>query len=136
MSTLLEVPLLSRNKGGSLRITLLYLSVSIFFLVGCASELTYIQPRLPEQYEILGHASGTACGSLLIGPTAYNFIPAMLNSRVERAYQAAVESVPGSKALTNVTLNENWYWWVIGSMRCTTITGEAIRCDSQRLLNL
>jgi hypothetical protein len=103
------------------------LAVSLLVCAGCASELTTILPRLPEKYETLGRASGTACGSMLIGPTAYNIIPVMLNTRVERAYQTALQSVPGSTALKDVTLDENWYWWVIGSARCTTITGEAIK---------
>jgi len=109
-------------------IGLLILTVlAVVYIAGCASEMTTIMPRLPEKYESMGKASGTACGSLLIDGTAYNFFPILLNSRVERAYQYALESVPGSKALMNVTLEENWYWWVIGSTRCTTISGEAIR---------
>jgi hypothetical protein len=96
-------------------------------LIGCASELTTVVPRLPEKFEPLGRASGTACGSMLIDGTAYNFLPVMLNSRVERAYQKALESVPGSTALKDVRLEENWFWWVIGTARCTTITGEAIK---------
>lgn len=51
----------------------------------------------------------------------------MLNSRVERAYAGAVQSVPGATGLVNVTMKENWFWWVLGSTRCVTITGEAIR---------
>jgi hypothetical protein len=46
---------------------------------------------------------------------------------VELAYQRALASVPGSKALINVTMQEDWYWWVIGTARCVTIRGEAIR---------
>jgi len=63
----------------------------------------------------------------LIGATAYYFIPVLLNSRVERAYQRALESVPGSTSLVNVTLEEYWLWWVIGTARCVTITGEGIK---------
>ncbi|HSQ78851.1 MAG TPA: hypothetical protein VLN91_08150, partial [Nitrospirota bacterium] len=102
------------------RLMLGLLTACVLVGSGCASELTTVLPRLPEKYETLGHGSGRACGSLLIGPTAYNFIPVMLNSRVERAYQTALESVPGSTALMNVTLEEDWFWWLIGSARCTT----------------
>jgi hypothetical protein len=86
-----------------------------------------IGKRAPENYLKLGKANGEACGSLLIGPTAYNFIPIMLNSRVERAYQKALESVPGSTSLVDVTLEEKWIWWLIGTTRCVTITGEAVK---------
>jgi hypothetical protein len=103
--------------------------VTAFLLIlsGCASPLTTVAPRLPGQYEKLVTASGSACGSLLISGTAFNFIPVGLNSRVERAYRNAVESVPGATALAGVTMQEQWYWWVLGSTRCVTITGEAVR---------
>jgi hypothetical protein len=102
------------------------IAVCMLILNACASALTTVAPHLPGQYEKLGTASGSACGSLMISG-AYNFIPVGLNSRVERAYRNAVESVPGATALAGVTMQEQWYWWVLGSTRCVTITGEAIR---------
>ena len=96
-------------------------------LAGCSSSLTMVAPRPPEKFERLGPAKGTACGSLLIDGTAYNFIPILLNSRVERAYQNALQSVPNATALVNISMQESWFWWAIGSTRCVTITGEAIR---------
>lgn len=103
------------------------LVISLVALTSCASTFTTVQPRLPEKYEKIGSASGTACGSLLIDGSAYNFIPVLLNDRVERAYNNALASVPGATALSNVTMQENWFWWVIGSTKCVTITGEAVR---------
>lgn len=97
------------------------------FAGGCSSKFTNIAPTPPNKFEKLGQASGTARGSLLIDGTAYNFIPILLNSRVERAYNNALESVPGATGLVDVTMKENWFWWVIGSTRSVTITGEAIR---------
>jgi hypothetical protein len=104
--------------------SVLFLSM---MLAGCASSFTNIAPRPPEKFEKLGRAEGTACGTMLIDGTMWNFIPAMLNSRVERAYQKAVESVPGSTALVDVTMKEYWICWYIGTTRCVTISGEAIR---------
>ncbi len=103
------------------------LVATTFFAVGCSSKFTNIAPAPPDKFEKLGQASGTARGSLLIDGTAYNFIPILLNSRVERAYNDALESVPGSTGLVDVTMKENWFWWVLGSTRSVTITGEAIR---------
>ncbi len=104
----------------------LFVSAMVFFM-GCASGYTTIAPRLPEKFEKLGRAEGTACGAMLIDGTVYNFIPILLNERSERAYERAVESVPGATALANVSMREYWFWWVIGSTRCVTIKGEAIR---------
>lgn len=96
-------------------------------LGGCSSSMTMVAPAPPARYDVLGPAEGSASGSLLIDGTAYNFIPILLNSRVERAYQRALDSVPGATALINVTLQESWFWWVLGSTRTVTIKGDAIR---------
>lgn len=100
---------------------------SIAVLSGCASGFTTVSPTPPQQYTRLGHAEGSACGSLGILATAYYFIPMGLNSRVERAYNNALDSVPGATALVDVTVKEDWMWWVIGTGRCVTVTGEAIK---------
>ncbi len=96
-------------------------------IIGCASGFTTIAPMPPKKYEKLGHASGKATGSLGIGGTAYYFIPMVLNSRIDRAYDNALESVPGATALIDVTFEESWFWWVIGTGRTVTVSGEAIR---------
>jgi hypothetical protein len=75
----------------------------------------------------LGKAEGSASGALGIGGTAYYFIPMGLNSRYERAYNNALASAPGATALTNVTIQENWYWFVLGTLRQVTITGDAVK---------
>lgn len=105
----------------------LLLSVTCAITAGCASEYVKVAPAAPQKYETIGKATGSACGSLLIDGTAWNFIPVMLNSRVERAYNEAVKSVPGATGLIYVSMQEDWFWWVIGSTKCVTITGEAIR---------
>ncbi len=96
-------------------------------LAGCASGFTTIAPEPPARYEVLGTATGKATGSLGILSTAFNFVPMGLNSRVQRAYDAAVRSVPGATGLIDVTLQEDWFWWVIGTGRTVTISGQAIR---------
>jgi hypothetical protein len=96
-------------------------------LAGCASETTTVAPAISSGYQDLGPAKGSACGSMLLLTSAYNFIPAGLNSRVERAYGEALNSVPGATALVNVNMQENWYWYLLGTARCVTITGEAVK---------
>jgi len=106
----------------TLPLCLLLLSVT-----ACGSNFVTIAPRPPAKYEKLGPAEGSAGGFLAIGPTAYNFIPIRLNSRAIRAYNAAVKSVPNATGLINVTYKESWFWWVIGTSRFVTVTGEAIK---------
>jgi hypothetical protein len=81
----------------------------------------------PANYEKLGHATGDATGSIGLGPTSLNFIPLGLNSRVQNAYDNALKSVPGATALIDVTYQESWFWWVLGTARKVTISGEAIK---------
>lgn len=112
-------------KMNGLRLALL---VSLVLLLGaCSSGLTRLTQPADVTGERLGPAHGEACGSILIGPTAYNFIPVLLNSRADRAYRQAVASVPGATGLADVTYQESWFWWLIGSTRCVSVSGEAIR---------
>jgi hypothetical protein len=100
-------------------------------LANCSSGFQTIMPQPPTKYEKLGHASGSAAGSMLWLPTFlyfdFDFVPIMLNSRVERAYANAVESVPGATGLIDVTIQESWYWWLLGTSRVVSIEGEAIK---------
>lgn len=96
-------------------------------LGACASGFVKVAPTPPAQFDRLGKASGESCGMLGLLATAYYFVPMGINGRVERAYAAAVASVPGATGLVDVTISENWYWVFIGTMRCTTVSGEAIK---------
>ena len=100
---------------------------SILLLSGCSSHNVTIAKKPPQKYKILGKAKGTGSGTLGVLATAYNFIPMGLNSRTERAYNNAIESVPGATGLINVTYQEDWFWWLIGTSRNVTITGDAIK---------
>ena len=116
---------ISQNVRSSLLISTLL--VYVLLVCGCASGLTTISPQPPPQYEKLGPATGKATGSIGVLSTVLNFIPMGLNTRVYRAYDNAVASVPGATGLIDVTLDESWFWWIIGTARTVTISGEAIR---------
>lgn len=103
------------------------ISATLALLSGCSSHSVAIAPTQPVKYEVLGKAEGTGSGSLGLLATAYNFIPMGLNSRTQRAYENALQSVPGATGLINVTYKEDWFWWIVGTARNVTITGDAIR---------
>lgn len=100
---------------------------TVCLLSACASEYVKVAPKPAENYTRLGPATGSACGVLGILGTITNFAPFGQNDRVQRAYADALASVPGSTGLVNVTMRENWYWWVLATSRCVTITGEAVK---------
>ena len=89
---------------------------------GCASEFTTVMAKPPEHPQKLGRVEGSASGSQFLA-----FIPIGSNSRTERAYNDALAKAPGAKALMNVTLQENWYWYCLGTIRSVTISGEAVK---------
>ena len=99
----------------------------VAILTGCASTPINIAPLPPANYHRLGHVSGDACGSLVFGYPAYAIFPIALNSRVERAKQSAMAKAPGATGLINVQYEESWFWWVLATTRCTTVSGEAIQ---------
>ena len=104
-----------------------FTALSLLIFSGCSSKEVTIENKQPEKYEVLGRATGTGSGSLAALGTAYYFIPLGLNNRQERAYADAISSVPGATGLINVTYSEDWFWWVIGTNRTVTVTGDAIR---------
>ena len=112
-----------------LRSMSLSFSFSLFTIItaGCASSMVTIVPKPPVNAQKLGVTEGSAAGSLGVLGTAYYFVPMGLNGRMQRAYNNALAQAPGATALTNVTLEENWYWIVIGTLRSVTITGEAVK---------
>jgi hypothetical protein len=108
-------------------LTTTFTALSLLIFSGCSSKEVTIENKQPAKYEVLGKAKGTGSGSLAALGTAYYFIPLGLNDRQERAYADAIRSVPGATGLINVTYSEDWFWWVIGTNRTVTVTGDAIR---------
>jgi hypothetical protein len=108
----------------------IFTALSLVFGVvfsGCSSKEVVLEKVPPKNYEVLGKAEGVGNGSLGLLGTAYYFVPMGLNTRVESAYDEAQASVSGSSGLINVTLQEDWFWWVIGTNRKVTISGDAIK---------
>lgn len=104
------------------------ITLAIFlFLINCSSESLLVSKAPPENFTKLGPVEGEACGSIFVISTAYNFIPIMLNSRVDRAYKEAMKKYPEASTLINITISEDWYWFVLGTARCTTLKGVAIK---------
>ena len=102
-------------------------AVGMIVFSGCSSHQVMIEKAPPSKYEKLGDATGEGTGSLGLAATAYYFVPMGLNSRSEKAYDNAVASVSGATGLMNVTYQEDWMWWVLGTARTVKISGDAIK---------
>lgn len=97
-------------------------ALALVFVSGCASNPALVVPNPPDNPTRLGRVEGRASGSQFL-----SFIPIGTNSRTKRAYQQALAQRPGAKALIDVTLQENWFWYYLGTVRTVTITGEAVK---------
>ena len=94
---------------------------------GCTSGRVNITPTPSDSYQKLGRVEGKACGALGLLGTAYYFVPMGINGRYERAYEDALAKVPGATGIIDVTISEDWYWWVLCTARCVTLSGEAVK---------
>lgn len=104
------------------------LSFLIFtHLENCTSDPIILQPTLTGSEKNLGTVKGQACGFLGILSPEYYFFPIGQNTKMERAYNEALRQRPGSKAIKNITIEEYWFWAVLGVTQCVTLSGEAIQ---------
>ena len=114
-----------RSISGTLGMAIL-VGTSVL-LTACSSMTVQVAPLPPEKYEKLGATFGKACGSLIFGDWVAAFIPIQLDDRVARARDQAISRVPGATGLVDVSIKDSWFYWALGSTRCTTIYGEAIK---------
>lgn len=103
------------------------LAVVTIIGAGCESGPTVITTPPLGNVQKLGQVEGSSCGCLGLLTTYLSFVPMGLNSRYQSAYQEALSKAPGATGLMDVTISEDWYWWVIGTARCVTVKGEAIK---------
>ena len=90
-------------------------------VAGCFSDRLTIAPQPPGTYTEIGPAKGLGCGLLV-----FNLIPFRVNDRAARAYAKALREASAT-ALIDTTVEDRWYFAVIGTVVCTEIGGQAIR---------
>ena len=105
---------------------ILFLTVFAVYLTGCSGKPVTFNSVDPKLYAN-NKGEGRTISAEASGFQLLLFIPIGVNDRTERAYADAIRSVPGATGLINVTYSEDWFWWVIGTNRIVTVTGDAIR---------
>lgn len=114
----------SRRPRASRRartLSLIVLFAVLLPLPACSSRVQMVAPRLPASYADLGTGSGEACGLQLL-----LFIPIMSRSTIDRAFEAAVDSVAGARSLRDVSITESWTWTPLGFFNCAEVSGTGI----------
>ncbi len=114
----------SQKNDVIVRFVVVFLLCAIM-MSGCASAYKSVLPKPPDQYQKIGEAKGTACGSMLIDGTAYNFIPILLNDRVERAYSDLLANAGPEYYVTDIQVSERWTYAFVGTVYCTDLQATA-----------
>ncbi|MDV6236508.1 hypothetical protein CH379_012810 [Leptospira ellisii] len=96
------------------------LTVSLF-ASGCSSTPVFIpesqtSATAPDPDRPSYPVYARSCGFLLLG-----LVPIGTNERFINAYQKLISQRSGT--LSQVTLQESWYWGLIGTGYCATFTG-------------
>jgi len=92
----------------------------------CGTTPVNVAPMPPAKYKNLGHVEGQGCGGLGFFGTITTFVP-MGNGRWQSAYDNALSKAPGATGLVNVEIKEDWTWVIFATLRCTTLSGDAIK---------
>ncbi len=90
---------------------------------GCVGQVAMVAPQPLRQGAVVdaGPAQGSACGFLLLG-----VIPISINDRVSRAYEQALTAA-NAGAVTDTSVQERWYFALIGTVLCSDLSGRAVR---------
>jgi len=105
------------------RFALIALGALACNVAGCVGQLTMVAPQPPPNRALTdaGPAEGSACGLLLL-----NVLPLGVNDRAARAYAEAVNAT-NAAALTDTSIEDRWYFILVGTLLCSDIKGRAVR---------
>ena len=86
----------------------------------CVGGPATVAPRVTADYEPGALSKGSACGVLLLA-----FIPIMVNSRTQRAYDQATTGK--ANGLADTRISQHYFFFPGGLLLCTDIEGRLLR---------
>ncbi|RHX90030.1 hypothetical protein [Leptospira stimsonii] len=94
----------------------------LFLLISCISKPVFIeQKRITETDVVSSPAFARECGIVLL-----YLIPIDVTDRYARAYEKLAEQAKDG-VLTEIRIQESWYYQFLGTKYCTTFTAKVIR---------
>jgi hypothetical protein len=101
-------------------------AVAASLLVGCSGAPVRLAPSPghPPAQGIAHEISASACGFQLL-----LLIPISINSRQRRANQELKEQAAGDY-ITDIKIEESWFYGFVGTGYCTTLTATAIHAGT------
>jgi hypothetical protein len=119
----------TRTKAAALRRAAL--ALSLLAPAACETGYVIIAPDVGAATKPLGPTEGSASSHLgvpwPVWAPVFCFIPYGWDDRAPTAYREAVAGVPGATALADVTIQEDWIWWAVGTSRKLTVRGQAVK---------
>jgi hypothetical protein len=123
--------ILSMRRSSARLGTLTAACLAAVALPACETEFVTIAPEVSTSAPVIGHVKGVSYRHLLAGSPSYNILPLWWSGCVSRACERAMEQAPGAVALKNVTVEEDWFWWGIGSARTLVLEGDAVPAEAK-----
>jgi len=101
----------------------LAIAAAVALITGCAGTPVSLGTRVSGPVPTGPERSITAeaCGFQLL-----LFIPISINGRMERAYRQ-IEAQAAGDFITDVKVQEQWTYGLVGTLYCTTLQARAIR---------
>jgi hypothetical protein len=107
------------------------LALPLLGMTACATDYVIVAPDVGAATKRLAPAEGSASSHLALAYPPWLpflcFVPWGWDDRAPTAYGAAVAAVPGATALGEVTIQEDWNWWLLGTSRTLTVRGLAVK---------
>ncbi|AOP34603.1 hypothetical protein A0128_12540 [Leptospira tipperaryensis] len=95
----------------------------LFLFISCISNPVFIEQKQITETEVVSSpAFARECGIVLL-----YLIPIDVNDRYSRAYAKLVEQAKDGGVLTEIRIQESWYYQFLGTKYCTTFTAKVIR---------
>jgi len=99
---------------------------SFLFLSGCMHHpialVPSTKPLAPNGYTVVGTVHGEDCAHYLLG-----IIPLSNGNELHEAIADAMKKKPMADAMTEVTVDFYWQWWILFSRVCTQVDGTAVQ---------
>jgi hypothetical protein len=111
-------------QRGFMRLALLL--GSFLFLSGCIYHpialVPSTKPLAPNGYTVVGTVHGEDCSYHL-----FALIPLSNGNELHEAIADAMKKKPYADAMTEVTVDFYWQWWILFSRSCTQVYGTAVQ---------
>ena len=95
--------------------------IMVVVMTGCVSQPFVMNTELTDNYEVLGEASGTSLGMMLLF-----CVPVGSNERYFRAYNDALKSL-GGDVIINPQVRDQWYFTPVGNVFKCTVSGTVVK---------